>query len=92
MIALFECGSKAVTTNLTPDSPLSEVRIHHSIREALTTNTNAFQYTVTGELMHHQMCVDDSRLLEFVGDDTADEVGMGRMKSGHQLVQLFLQI
>ena len=30
--------------------PLLEVWVHHSVREAFTTDTNALQYTVTGEL------------------------------------------
>ena len=34
--------------------PMFEVRVIHPVGEALTTNTNTFKHTVTGELMHHQ--------------------------------------
>ena len=30
--------------------PLFEIWVHHSVREAFTTDTNALQYTVTGKL------------------------------------------
>ena len=44
--------------------PLFEIRIHHTIRETFTTNTNTFEYTVTGELVHHQVRIDDTFSLE----------------------------
>lgn len=40
--------------------------------------------------MHDKMGIDDTRLLQFVGDDATDEVGLGGSQSGHQVVQLFL--
>lgn len=69
-------------------SPQFEVRIHHSVGETFTTDTNAFKYTVTSELMHDQMGVDHTRLLQLVGDDATDEVGLGSTQGSHQIVQL----
>jgi hypothetical protein len=41
-------------------SPHFEIRIHHPVGEALTTDTDPFKYTVTGELMHHQVRVNET--------------------------------
>ncbi|OAD59362.1 hypothetical protein WN48_09193 [Eufriesea mexicana] len=70
-------------------SAVFEVRVHHSVGESFTTNTDAFKYTVTCELMHHKVRIYDTRLLHFVGDDTTDEVRLSGSQSGHQVVQLF---
>lgn len=40
--------------------------------------------------MHDQMGVDHARLLQLVGDDATDEVGLGGTQSNHQVVQLLL--
>lgn len=40
--------------------PELEVRVDHPVGETFTANTDAFQHTVTGELMHHQMGVDET--------------------------------
>lgn len=40
--------------------------------------------------MHDQMGVDHARLLQLVGDDATDEVGLGGAQGGHQIVQLLL--
>lgn len=40
--------------------PLLEIGIHHTIRETFTTDTNTFEHTVTGELMHDQMRIDNT--------------------------------
>lgn len=40
--------------------PELEVRVDHPIGETFTANTDAFQHTVTGELMHHQVGVDET--------------------------------
>lgn len=40
--------------------PLFEVRVDHPIGESLTTDTNTFEHTITGELMHNQMGIDDA--------------------------------
>lgn len=69
--------------------PQFEVRIVHSVRESFTTDTDTLQYTVTGQLMHDQVRVNDSRLFQLVGNDTTDEVRLGSSQSGHQVVKLF---
>lgn len=40
--------------------------------------------------MHHQVGIDHAWLLQFVGDDTTDEVRLGSAQGGHQVVQLLL--
>jgi hypothetical protein len=40
--------------------PELEIRIHHPVGETLTTNTDSFKYTVTGQLMHHQVRVNET--------------------------------
>lgn len=71
-------------------SPLSEIRVHHSIGESFATNTDTLKHAVAGELMHHEMGIDDSRLFQFVRDDTTNEMRMSGVKSMHQFVELFL--
>jgi len=71
-------------------SPKFEVRIDHPVGETFTADTDAFKYTVTSELMHHQVGIDHARLLQFVGDDATDKVGLGGTQGGHQVVQLLL--
>jgi hypothetical protein len=40
--------------------PQLKVGINHPVGESLTTDTDAFKYTVTGELVHHQVRVDET--------------------------------
>lgn len=70
--------------------PQLEVRIHHPVGETFTANTDAFKHTVTGQLVHDKMGVNDTGLLQLVGNDTTDEVRLGGSQGGHQVVQLFL--
>ena len=56
---------------------LLEVGEDHAVGEALATNTDAFQHTVTGQLVHDQVSVHHTRRLHFVGDDATDKVRMG---------------
>ena len=37
-----------------------EVGVDHSVGEAFAANTDAFKYTVTGELVHNQVRIDDT--------------------------------
>uniref|UniRef100_A0A8W7NY04 Uncharacterized protein n=1 Tax=Anopheles coluzzii TaxID=1518534 RepID=A0A8W7NY04_ANOCL len=69
---------------------LLEVRVHHAVREALTANTDTFKYTVTSQLVHDQVSINDTGRLHFVGNDTTDEVRLSRLQRRHQVVQLFL--
>lgn len=74
------------------DLPELEVGVDHPVGEALAANTDTFKYTVTSQLVHHKMGIDDSRLLQLVGDDATHEVRLGGPQSRHQVVQLFLII
>lgn len=40
--------------------PELEVWVDHPVGETFTANTDAFKHTVTGELMHHKMGVDET--------------------------------
>lgn len=40
--------------------PELEVRVNHPVGETFTANTDAFKHTVTCELMHHKMGVDET--------------------------------
>lgn len=40
--------------------------------------------------MHDQMGINHTRLLQLVGDDATDKVGLSGTQSGHQVVQLLL--
>uniref|UniRef100_A0A2M4DMR2 Uncharacterized protein n=1 Tax=Anopheles darlingi TaxID=43151 RepID=A0A2M4DMR2_ANODA len=67
-----------------------EVRVHHAVGESLTANTDTFKHTVTSQLVHDQVSINDTGRLHFVGNDTTDEVRLSRLQRGHQVVQLFL--
>lgn len=71
--------------------PLLEIRIHQPVRETFAANTDAFQYTVASQLIQHQSRIDDTALLQLVGDDTTNEVRMSRFQHAHQVVQAFLK-
>lgn len=40
--------------------PELEVRVDHPVGETFTANTDAFKHTVTGELVHHKVGVDET--------------------------------
>lgn len=40
--------------------PLFEIRIDHSVRETLSTDTNTLKHTVTCKLVHYQVRIDES--------------------------------
>lgn len=40
--------------------PKFEIRIDHPVGETFTANTDTFKYTVTGQLVHYQVGVDDT--------------------------------
>jgi len=69
---------------------LFEFSVDHAVRETLSADTNAFQDTVTGQLMHNQMGIENTTGLDFIRDDTTNEVRMSLFQSVHQFVQLFL--
>lgn len=37
-----------------------EVWVHHSVGETFTTNTDTFQYTVTGKLVHDKVSINNT--------------------------------
>lgn len=57
-------------------SPQLEIWIVHSVGETFTANTDTFKYTVTSELMHDKLGIDETSLFQFVGDDATDEMRM----------------
>jgi hypothetical protein len=40
--------------------PQLEIRVNHPVGESFTTDTDTFKYTVTGELVHHQVRIDET--------------------------------
>lgn len=71
-------------------SPVHEIRVIGPVGESLSANTDSFKYTITGQLVHDQVSVHESRCLDLVRHNTSDEMGMCRFQSGHQIVQLLL--
>jgi len=69
-----------------------EVGVDHTIGESFTANTDTFKYTVTSQLVHNQVTIDDTRLLELVRDDATDEMGLRGVQRLHQSVELFLRV
>jgi hypothetical protein len=59
--------------------PELEIRVNHAVGESLTADTDTLKHTVTGELMHHQVGVNETcrrrqnltRLRRYVSDNGA---------------------
>ena len=66
-------------------SPLPELLVDESVGESLAADPDALQHTVTAQLVEHKVGVDQSRLLELVGNDAADEVGDGVPQGRHEV-------
>ena len=62
------------------------------VGESGTTDGDSSQDTVALVLVHHQAGLDASRLLVGVGHHAADEVGLGLVEGGHQVVELALEV
>ena len=58
------------------------------VGETTTADTDSLEHAVAGELVHHQRGVQQEGRLVVVGHDATDEVGVGRVQSGQQLVKL----
>ena len=58
------------------------------VGETTAADTDALEHAVAGKLMHHQRGVQQEGRLVVVGHDATDEVGVGRVQSGQQLVKL----
>ena len=58
------------------------------VGETTTTDTDSLEHAVAGELVHHQGGVEQEGRLVVVGHDAPDEVGVGRVQGGQELVKL----
>ena len=58
------------------------------VGETTAADTDALEDAVASELMHHQRGVQQEGGLVVVGHDAPDEVGVGGVQSGQQLVKL----
>ena len=73
---------------LDDDEPMPELCINTSVGEASSTDPDALQHTVAGELVHHQGGVQQARRLVVVGDNTTDEVRVGGIQCCEEGFQL----
>merc|ERR1712223_329494 len=67
-----------------------ELRIQNLVREALPTNGNTSQHTITLVLMHNQARFNHSRLFVGVGYNTTNEGRISSIQSLHQIIKLTL--
>ena len=58
------------------------------VGETTTADTDSLEHAVAGQLVHHQGGVQQEGRLVVVGHDAPDEVGVGRVQSGQELVKL----
>ena len=74
-------------------SPLPELLVEQPVREALPADPDPLENTITPQLVEDKVGVNDSWLLQLIGDDASDKVGRGVAKSCHQVVQrLFVHL
>merc|ERR1719150_2588645 len=69
-----------------------ELRIEHLIWESLPTDGDSGQHTVALVLVHDEFRLRTSRLLVSVGHNATDEVGLGLVEGGHQVIKLALEV
>merc|ERR1719150_1182028 len=69
-----------------------ELGIEHLIRESLPTDGDSGQHTVALVLVHDEFRLRTSRLLVGVGHNATDEVGLGLVEGGHQVIKLALEV
>merc|ERR1719510_383975 len=72
--------------------PGLELRIGQLVGEASAADGNSSKHTVALVLVHHKAGLDASRLLVGVGHNATDEVGLGLVEGGHQVVELALEV
>ena len=58
------------------------------VGETTTADTDSLEHAVASELVHHQGGVQQEGRLVVVGHDAPDEVGVGRVQGGQELVKL----
>merc|ERR1712012_1205990 len=64
--------------------PHLEVRVEHSVGETSHTDSDTFQHTITGELVHDKMGLNLSRLLVSVGHKATDKVRFTTVEGGQE--------
>merc|ERR1711963_733535 len=69
-----------------------EFGVQHLVGETLPTDGDTGQHTVTLVLVHDQVGLHTSGLLVSVGHNATDEVRLGLVEGGHQVVQLTLEV
>ena len=67
---------------------LEELVVGHAVRETHAGDTDTLEHTVTGELVEDNGIVNLSGHLLVVGDDAADEVGVGGTEGVEEVVEL----
>ena len=72
------CLSQACISHL-------EVWIWHAVRETSHTDSDAFQDTITGKLVHNQWGLNITGLLVVVWYKATDKVRLTTVKCGHEL-------
>ena len=71
--------------------PLFKLGVDDPVGEALPTDTDTLEHTVTLELVENEGGINQARLLQLIGDDTTDEMRMCRVQGLHQFVEGFLK-
>merc|ERR1712079_903749 len=69
-----------------------ELGIEGLVWESLPTDGDTGQHTVALVLVHHKVRLHTSGLLVGVGHNATDEVGLGLVEGGHQVVKLALEV
>merc|ERR1719471_2277110 len=72
--------------------PSLELRVQHFVGESLPADGDTGQHTVALVLVHHQAGLYSLGLLVSVGHHATDEVRLGLVEGGHQVVQLTLEV
>merc|ERR1719295_590638 len=72
--------------------PILELRIGQLVGEASTADGDSGEHTVALVLVHHQAGLNASGDLVGVGHHATDEVGVGLVEGGHQVVELALEV
>merc|ERR1719189_1242632 len=78
-------GGKDVVSSL-------ELRVQHFVGETLAADGDTGQHTIALVLVHDEVGLDTSGLLVGVGHHTTDEVGLGLVEGGHQVIKLTLEV
>ena len=68
--------------------PLPELCIEESVGEALPADSDTLEDTIAPQLVEHQVSIDHTGPLQFVGDDAADKVGCGVAYSNRKQIPL----